>query len=40
MTNSLALLPDAGYILSDAIAIFIALIAFKLSDKVANTDHT
>ena len=31
ITNSLALLADAGHMLSDAISLFIALMAFKFS---------
>ncbi|MFB9121386.1 cation diffusion facilitator family transporter [Bergeyella porcorum] len=40
ITNSLSLLADAGHMLSDAISILIALIAFKISSKVANYRKT
>ncbi|HCG4535972.1 cation diffusion facilitator family transporter (plasmid) [Ureibacillus chungkukjangi] len=40
LTNSLALLSDAGHMLSDAISLAIALIAFKLGEKVANERKT
>lgn len=40
LTNSLALLADAGHMLSDAISLAIALIAFKLAEKVANNSKT
>lgn len=40
MTNSLALLADAGHMLSDAISLFIALMAFKFSSKVADYGKT
>lgn len=40
LTNSLALLSDAGHMLSDAISLGIALIAFTLGDKVANASKT
>lgn len=40
LTNSLALLADAGHMLSDAISLFIALIAFKFSSKIANYGKT
>lgn len=40
LTNSLALLSDAGHMLSDAISLAIALIAFKLSEKVATHGRT
>lgn len=39
-TNSLALLADAGHMLSDAISLAIALIAFKLAEKAANHSKT
>lgn len=40
LTNSLALLADAGHMLSDAISLAIALIAFKLGEKVASHRKT
>ena len=40
LTNSLALLSDAGHMLSDAISLAIALIAFKLAEKAASPDKT
>lgn len=40
MTNSLALLADAGHMLSDAISLFIALMAFKFSSKMADYGKT
>lgn len=40
MTNSLALLSDAGHMLSDAISLFIALMAFKFGERVANQKKT
>lgn len=40
LTNSLALLADAGHMLSDSISLAIALIAFKLGEKVANKSKT
>ena len=40
LTNSLALLADAGHMLSDAISLAIALIAFKLGEKVASRSKT
>ncbi|QEY89138.1 Cobalt-zinc-cadmium resistance protein CzcD [Bacillus amyloliquefaciens] len=33
LTNSLALLSDAGHMLSDSISLMVALIAFKLAEK-------
>lgn len=39
-TNSLALLADAGHMLSDSISLAIALIAFKLAEKAANHSKT
>lgn len=33
LTNSLALLSDAGHMLSDSISLAIALIAFRLGEK-------
>ncbi|KAF1853077.1 hypothetical protein Lal_00009435 [Lupinus albus] len=40
LTNSLALLADAGHMLSDAISLFIALMAFKFSSKIADYSKT
>lgn len=40
VTNSLALLADAGHMLSDAISLFIALMAFTFSSKVADYSRT
>lgn len=40
VTNSLALLSDAGHMLSDSIALAIALFAFKLSEKAASPHKT
>ena len=40
MTNSLALLSDAGHMLSDAISLGIALIAFKLSERAVSNQKT
>lgn len=40
LTNSLALLADAGHMLSDAVSLAIALIAFKLSEKAASHSKT
>ncbi|SOC21795.1 cobalt-zinc-cadmium efflux system protein [Ureibacillus xyleni] len=40
ITNSLALLSDAGHMLSDSISLLIALIAFALGEKVANNKKT
>ncbi|MED4531619.1 cation diffusion facilitator family transporter [Metabacillus fastidiosus] len=40
ITNSLALLSDAGHMLSDSISLMIALIAFKLAEKSANYSKT
>ncbi len=40
ITNSLALLADAGHMLSDAISLFIALLAFTFSSKVADYGKT
>ena len=39
-TNSLALLSDAGHMLSDAISLAIALIAFNLSERAATATKT
>lgn len=40
MTNSLALLSDAGHMLSDAISLGIALLAFSLGEKSSNYSKT
>lgn len=40
ITNSLALLSDAGHMLSDSISLAIALMAFKFSEKAANYSKT
>ncbi|QGH35762.1 cation diffusion facilitator family transporter [Gracilibacillus salitolerans] len=40
LTNSLALLSDAGHMLSDAFALGLSLFAFKLSEKAANAQKT
>ncbi|WP_428909949.1 cation diffusion facilitator family transporter [Niallia sp. Krafla_26] len=40
MTNSLALLSDAGHMLSDSISLGIALLAFTLGEKAANYSKT
>ncbi|SFL41381.1 cobalt-zinc-cadmium efflux system protein [Gracilibacillus orientalis] len=40
LTNSLALLSDAGHMLSDAFALALSLFAFKLSEKAANSQNT
>ncbi|TQS76186.1 cation transporter [Ornithinibacillus gellani] len=40
LTNSLALLADAGHMLSDSISLGIALIAFKLAEKAASETKT
>jgi cobalt-zinc-cadmium efflux system protein len=40
ITNSLALLSDAGHMLGDSISLAIALIAFKLAEKAANHSKT
>ena len=40
ITNSLALLSDAGHMLSDSISLAIALIAFTLGEKAANSKKT
>ncbi|WP_010096268.1 cation diffusion facilitator family transporter [Ornithinibacillus scapharcae] len=40
MTNSLALLSDAGHMLSDAISLGIALLAFSLGEKASNYSKT
>lgn len=40
MTNSLALLSDAGHMLSDSISLGVALLAFTLGEKAANHSKT
>ncbi|BAQ09572.1 potassium/proton-divalent cation antiporter [Bacillus sp. OxB-1] len=40
LTNSLALLADAGHMLSDSISLGIALLAFKFGEKAASTSKT
>ncbi|MFA2811471.1 cation diffusion facilitator family transporter [Bacillus mycoides] len=40
MTNSLALLSDAGHMLSDAVSLGIALVAFTLGEKASNYGKT
>ncbi|MFC5603691.1 cation diffusion facilitator family transporter [Sporosarcina koreensis] len=40
LTNSLALLADAGHMLSDSISLAIALIAFKVGEKAASKSKT
>ena len=40
LTNSLALLSDAGHMLSDAVSLGIALLAFTFSEKAANNSKT
>ncbi|WP_431026819.1 cation diffusion facilitator family transporter [Lysinibacillus sp. LZ02] len=40
LTNSLALLSDAGHMLSDAISLAIGILAFSLGEKVANNEKT
>lgn len=40
LTNSLALLADAGHMLSDAISLAVALLAFKLGEKLASERKT
>lgn len=40
LTNSLALLADAGHMLSDAISLGIALLAFKFGEKAADYSKT
>lgn len=40
LTNSLALLSDAGHMLSDALSLAIALIAFKLAEKATSQAKT
>ncbi|MGF7532470.1 cation diffusion facilitator family transporter [Bacillus mexicanus] len=40
LTNSLALLSDAGHMLSDSISLMVALIAFTLAEKKASHNQT
>lgn len=40
MTNSLALLSDAGHMLSDAVALGLSLAAFKFGEKAPSSDKT
>ncbi|BDH63556.1 cation transporter [Ureibacillus massiliensis 4400831 = CIP 108448 = CCUG 49529] len=40
LTNSLALLSDAGHMLSDSISLAIALVAFRLGEKASNNKKT
>lgn len=40
LTNSLALLADAGHMLSDSISLAIAMVAFKLGEKAATKSKT
>jgi len=40
LTNSLALLADAGHMFSDAVSLAIALVAFKFGEKVADYSKT
>lgn len=40
LTNSLALLSDAGHMLSDAVSLGIGVLAFALSEKVADYSRT
>ena len=40
VTNSLALLSDAGHMLSDAVSLALSLLAFKLERKTATTAKT
>ena len=40
ITNSLALLSDAGHMLSDSISLGVGLLAFTLGEKVANYSKT
>lgn len=40
LTNSLALLSDAGHMLSDSISLGVALLAFSLGEKAANYSKT
>ncbi|MFC4618811.1 cation diffusion facilitator family transporter [Camelliibacillus cellulosilyticus] len=40
LTHSLALLSDAGHMLSDAVALFVALVALKIGEKAATNHKT
>src|SRR5690606_2535420 len=40
LTNSLALLSDAGHMLSDAISLGVGVLAFKFGEKVADYSKT
>ncbi|QHS21538.1 cation transporter [Virgibacillus sp. MSP4-1] len=40
LTNSLALISDAGHMLSDAASLGLSLVAFKIGEKAANTSKT
>lgn len=40
LTNSLALLSDAGHMLSDAISLGLSLFAFKFGEKIADNNRT
>lgn len=40
VTNSLALLSDAGHMLSDAVSLGVGLLAFKFGEKAANLNKT
>ncbi|MFK3959871.1 cation diffusion facilitator family transporter [Pseudalkalibacillus hwajinpoensis] len=40
ITNSLALLSDAGHMLSDTVALGMSLLAFKLGEKKSDTEKT
>lgn len=40
LTNSLALLSDAGHMLSDAISLGLSLFAFKFGEKIADDNRT
>lgn len=40
LTNSLALLSDAGHMFSDAVSLGVAVLAFKLGEKVADYSRT
>lgn len=40
LTNSLALLSDAGHMLSDSVSLVIALLAFQLGEKTASYSNT
>ena len=40
VSNSLALISDAFHMLSDAAALFLSLVAFKIAEKRANLQKT